>query len=59
MLIISIQDKSNALAYLRTDGRPWLEVLLEISRGLVIIVRKQIPFIRYSVICGIYTDDDL
>jgi hypothetical protein len=45
--------------YFKGRGRAWLRVFFEISYGLPIIARKRIPFIRYSKICGIYTDDDL
>jgi len=45
-------DKRNRqiINYLKTEGKPWMDIFLEISRGLQIIARRKMPFIRYSVI---------
>ena len=59
MLDISEHKKEKVFDYLKSkEGSAWLETFLAISRGLPIIARRKMPFIRYSYICGIYTDDD-
>jgi len=58
--VVKFTDEKNdkVLEYLKTEGRPWLEVLLEISRGLPAIAVRKTPFMRWSKICGIYIDDE-